>query len=92
MRPWFITTTRSESASASRLGMGHEDEGDAEIALGQAVELGLDGLAQVGVEGAERLVEEEDVGLDDEAARERDALALASGEAVSALMASSPRR
>src|SRR5579872_847731 len=66
-----------------RLGMRDEDEGDAEIALQQA-QFALDRFAQIGVERAERLVEQEDVGLDDEAPRQRDALPLAAGKTVRA--------
>ena len=66
-----------------RLGLrvGHEDEGDAESAL-QQLELVLDALAQIGVERAERLVEQQDVGLDNQRAGERDALLLAARQAA----------
>ncbi len=57
------------------LGMGDEDEGDAEAAL-QELQLVLDRFAQIGIERAERLVEQQDLRLDDEAARQRHALAL----------------
>ncbi|MNY74603.1 hypothetical protein D3C86_2136690 [compost metagenome] len=40
-----------------RLGMGDEDEGDAERLL-QQLQFALDCLAQVGIERAERLVEQ----------------------------------
>ena len=59
--------------------VGDEDEGEAERAL-QALQLALHLLAQLEVERAERLVEEEHLGPDDEGAGERDALALAAGE------------
>ena len=61
--------------------MSDEYEGDAEIAL-QQFQFGLNGLAQIGVERAERLVEQQDIRLDDQAARERDALTLAPRQLV----------
>ena len=64
-----------------RLGLvvGDVDEGDAGAAL-QLLELGAHALAQLGVEIAERLVEQQDAGLDHQAAGERDALLLAAGQ------------
>ena len=56
--------------------VGHEDEGDADVAL-QALELDLHLFAQLEVERAERLVEQEHLRLDDEGAGEGDALPLA---------------
>ena len=56
--------------------MGHVDEGDADLLL-DALELDLHLLAQLEVEGAQRLVEEQDGGPVDERPRERDALRLA---------------
>ena len=55
------------------------DEGDAEIAL-QRLEEDLHLLAQLQVERAERLVEQQHRRLVDDRARERDALALAARE------------
>ena len=55
------------------------DERDAEVAL-QRLEEDLHLLAQLQVERAERLVEEEDRRAVDDRARERDALALAARE------------
>ena len=59
--------------------VGDEDEGDADVAL-QALELDLHLLAQLEVEGAERLVEQQHLGLDDQGPGQRDALALAAGQ------------
>ena len=56
-----------------------EDEGDAEPRLEQ-LELELHLFAQLPVERAERLVEQQHGGAVDEGARERDALLLAAGE------------
>ena len=56
-----------------------EDERDADLAL-DLLELHLHLLAQLEVERAERLVEEQDLGAVDEGAGERDALALAAGQ------------
>ena len=67
------------------LGVGHEDESDAEVDL-QQLQLRLDGLAEIGVERAERLVEQQDVGLDHQPARERDALPLPAGKPVGLLV------
>ena len=66
-----------------RLRVGDEDEGDAEAAL-QQLQLVLNALAQIGVERAERLVEQQDVGLDHKRASERDALLLPAGQSVGA--------
>ena len=67
------------------LGVGDEHEGDAEVAL-QELQLGLDRLAQIGVQRAERFVQQQDVGLNDQPAGERDALALATGEPLGPLI------
>ena len=66
--------------------MGHEDEGDAEAPL-QELQLVLNLLAQIGVERAERLVEQQNVRLDHERASERDALLLPAGQPVGAHVA-----
>src|SRR5438067_2384516 len=55
--------------------MRHVDHGDAELAM-DALDLHLHLLAQVLVERAERLVEQHHVRIEDEPARERDALLL----------------
>ena len=55
--------------------MRHVDERDAEPAL-QALELDLHFFAQLQIERAERLVEQQHLGLIDERARQRDALTL----------------
>ncbi len=64
-----------------RLGLvvGHVDEGDAGAAL-QALQLGAHALAELGVEIGERLVEQQDGGLDDQRAAKRNALLLAAAE------------
>ena len=56
--------------------MGDEDEGDAELLL-QRFQLLLHLLAQLEVERAERLVEQQHLGLVDQRAGERHALPLA---------------
>ncbi len=59
--------------------VGDVDEGDAHLALDR-LQLDLHLLAQLQVEGAERLVEQQHPGAVDDRAGERDALALAAGE------------
>ena len=61
--------------------MRDEDERDAELAL-QVLELDLDLLAELLVEGPERLVEQQHLGLEGERPGERDPLPLAAGELV----------
>ena len=56
--------------------VGHVDERDPDLLL-ERLQLDLERLSQLGVEGAERLVEEQHRGLQDERPRERDALLLA---------------
>ena len=56
--------------------VGHVDEGDADVAL-QLLELELHGFAQLGVERAERFVEQQHGGLVDQRPRQGDALLLA---------------
>ena len=56
--------------------VGDHDEGDADFAL-ELRQLEAHGLAQFGIEGGERLVEQEHLRLFDERTRERNALALA---------------
>ena len=59
--------------------MGHVDHGGAELALeSEQLDARLD--AELGVEVAERLVEEEDGWFADDGARDGDALLLATGE------------
>ena len=79
MRPLRMMARRSPRASASRLVVGDEHGGEAEPAV-QLVDLGAHLVAQPGVEVAERLVEEHQVGPGDEAAGQRDALLLAAAE------------
>ncbi len=64
-----------------RLGLvvGDVDESDPGAAL-QFLELGAHALAQLGVEIGQRLVEQQDVGLDHQRAGERNALLLAAGQ------------
>ena len=59
--------------------MGHVDERDADLAL-DPLELELERLAQLQVERAERLVEQQHLGREHERPRERDALLLAAAE------------
>ena len=59
--------------------VGHEDERDADLAL-DALQLELHRLAQLEVERAERLVEQQRARVVHERAGERDALLLAAGE------------
>ena len=73
-----VSEHRDAVRHGHRLGLvvRHVDHGDAELAM-DALDLELHLLAQVLVERAERLVEQENVGIEDEAARERHALLLA---------------
>ena len=59
--------------------VGDDDEGDADLVL-QALQLHLHGAAQLLVERAERLVEQQQTRPLDQRARQRDALLLAAGE------------
>ena len=63
--------------------VGDVDEGDPDLLL-DPLELDLQALAQLQVEGAERLVEEQHLRQVDDRAGERDALLLAAGELVGA--------
>ena len=56
--PWFMTTTRSRHGQRFFLVVGDIDEGDARALL-DALELDLHVLAQLEVQGAERLVEQQ---------------------------------
>ena len=66
--------------------MGDIDGGDAELAL-DAAELELHLLAQLAVQRGQRLVEQQEVGLEDQRAGDGDALLLAAGELVDAPLA-----
>ncbi len=59
--------------------MSDEDAGDVDLFV-EPAEPPAQFLANLGVERAERLVEQQDFGLDGERASERDALALTTGE------------
>ena len=61
--------------------MGDVDEGDPDLALDR-LQLGLHLLAQLQVEGAERLVEQQHLGPVDDRPRQRHPLSLAAGELV----------
>ena len=76
-----VVEDRDPVGHGQRLGLvvGHVDHGDAE-ALVQVLDLELHVLAQLLVEGAERLVHEDQLGLEDEGPGEGDALLLAAGE------------
>ena len=71
--------------------MGDEHERDADVAL-ERLELDLHLLAQLEVEGAERLVEEQHLGVVDERPGERDPLALAAAELVRSPVGRTPTR
>ena len=66
--------------------MGHDHEGDAELVL-DVHELELRRLAELLVQGAQRLVEQQQLGLLDQAAGERDPLALAARELMGLALA-----
>ena len=66
--------------------VGDEDERDADLVL-DGLQLDLHLLAQLEVEGAERLVEQQHLGPVDERAGQRHALALAAGQLVRAAVA-----
>ena len=70
--------------------VGDVDGGDAELAL-DAAELELHLLAQLAVQGGQRLVEQEQVGLEHQRAGDRHALLLAAGQLVRAAMAEAGR-
>ena len=70
--------------------VGHVDERDPDLAL-DPLQLDLQALAQLEVERAERLVEQQDLGVVDERARERDALLLAPRELVRPAVGLAPR-
>ena len=59
--------------------VGHEHGGDMDLVV-QLAQPAPQLLADLGVERAERLVEQQDARLDGERARQRDALALAAGQ------------
>ena len=61
--------------------MGDDHEGDADGML-QAHQLELHGLAQLGVERRERLVEQQDLGPLDQGAGQGDPLALTAGQLI----------
>ena len=74
--PLFITTTRSASASASSWPWVTWTKGMPRLRL-QAPQFGAHAHAQERVERRQRLVEQQDLRLGDQRARERDALLLA---------------
>ena len=79
MRPLLNTASRSHRVSASSWSWVTIDEGDAELAL-DCLEFDLHLLAQLEVEGAERLVEEQHLGPTDQRPGQGNALPLAAGE------------
>ena len=58
--------------------MGHQDEGDAHVAL-QVLQLNLHLAAQLAVEGGQRLVEQQHLGLVDQGTGQGDPLLLTAG-------------
>ncbi len=70
---------RSASSSGLFLVVGDEQRGDVQLVV-QAAQPAAQLLAHLGVERAERLVEQQHARLDGERAGERDALALAAGK------------
>ena len=76
IRPLFITTIEIGQRHRLVLAVGDVDEGDAELLL-QPLQLGAHLDAQERVERRQRLVEQQDLRLGDQRARERDALLLA---------------
>ena len=79
MRPWLKTAMRSLIVSASSWSWVTKQEGDADLALDR-LELDLHLLAQLEVEGAERLVEQQHPRPVDQGAGQRDPLPLPAGE------------
>ena len=79
IRPWFITTMRLASFERLFLIMRDEDAGDFDLVV-QPPQPSAQFLTHLGVERAERLVEQQHSRLDRERARECDALALPAGE------------
>ena len=79
MRPSFITAISWRQRQRLALVVGHVDGGEAELAL-QPLELEAHALAQLGVEIGQRLVEQQELRLHHERARQRQALLLAAGE------------
>ena len=74
-----MTTTRSATSSASSWSCVTKIDGDVQLVV-QAAQPAAQLLAHLGVERAERLVEQQHARLDGQRAGERDALALAAGE------------
>ena len=76
-----VAHDRQPVAERQRLGLvvGDEHGGEAEAAV-ELVDLGRHLVAQAGVEVAQRLVEQDEVGAGDEPAGEGDALLLATAE------------
>ena len=77
--PWLNTASRSDIVERLLLVVRHVDERDADLALDR-LELDLHLLAELEVERAERLVEEQDLRAVHDRARERDALPLTAGQ------------
>jgi len=71
--------------------VGDEDGGDAGLAL-DLLQFDPHLVAQVRVEGGERLVEQQHVGLDDNGAGQRDALLLAAGSSEGSFFSTPGRR
>ncbi len=81
MRPSSRTTARSHRDGRGDA-VGHEEHG---APLGLPVDRLEDGSLRLGVDGRQRVVQDEDLRLPDEGARERDALLLPARELHAAL-------
>ena len=79
MRPWLHHGDAVAHRQRLLLVVRDVDEGDADLAL-DALQLDLHLLAELEIERAERLVEQQHLGLVDQGAGQRDALPLAARE------------
>ena len=79
MRPLRMMARPVTERQRLRLVMGDEHGGEAEAAV-ELVDLGADLVAQAGVEVAQRLVEQDEVGSSDQPAGQGDALLLTTAE------------
>ena len=77
--PAFITAIWSDMRQGFFLIVGDEQERDADAAL-EVAQFAADLLAQLRIERGQRLVQQQDVGLEHDGAGQRDSLTLASGK------------